>query len=585
MKKILSFFTLFILSLTIVACGEKEEGKLPSIPKNTPESIETPLVFSKLMIDYDVSGIELYNPSNEDVDLKHHFINIHVSSTNNVDTRILLKGKIKAKGFFFIVNEEISDERSIGLADQTYLGRRLTGSEAIVLFGGRTKIDIIGSVGAGYSYANNIMGSTYVRKENRLVQRDEFKLGDYLEFKTRQFDMLGKLETGITEEDFKLGPILSEEERELDFIGSDGLGLGGVKKVKVARLNDGDTTSFDYTYDGPLNEIEKKYLTTSNYGPTNMSTRYYYIDTPETQATRQEEFGYPASNFVNNILTEAEELGLPIEVQAPLYMSVDGSFGRFFGHVFVDGVSLSYLVIKYGLADTSISATAEESETYYKGMSYEAWMRQALYFAQDNKLGLHGEEDPSYIGNDKSDDIGFRPFFEKWYERSNVTVVKNETELIDAINSENISTIEIANDIEITKTIQIKDVSDKTIIGFGKEISGDKSFELFNIVDSTNITFDNIVFGIGKNPIIAKDSTINIDGLINIKNNEGPILGLSNVELEVGSNNKVKFINESSKVNIQFEYEDEALSLNRRLFTSQVLLRNVENNKTTYILK
>lgn len=578
MKKIFTLLTILFASIVLVSCGSK-----------TSE-----VAFSKVMTDpyFSESAIELYNFSDKEINLKNHFIDIYPSSTREVETTIALKGKIPAKGYFYIVKDDTFTE-ALDLADQLYEGRYLTGSETIVLRKGKAVSDIIGNIGSSYIYINPSMGSTYVRKPDRIGNRQEFVINDYIEFGANRYDMLGSLETGLTDEDFEYGPRLTNVDRERPFKGElvSGdiyLGGGGTVKVSVTRLNDGDTTSFNFKQPNLIHDRS------GNDISSNASTRYYYVDTPETQADRQEEFGYPASNFTNDILTEAERLGLDIEVMTPKGLSMDGSFDRYFGQVFVDGYSLSYLLIRLGLSDNGADPSGQESDSNYKGLTWESWMRQAGMYAQENKIGVNGDHDPShyYEGKDLSENIGYRPFFLKPYSRGDsVAVVTTEVELNAAIANSKVKTIDIANDIKLENTIDVIGVSNKHFIGFLHTLSIDKTKVLFNIDNSTNIVFDNIKLTDSLNPIVAKNSSVTLVGVIDISGNEGAIKGLAALDLTLsmagvnGTKNNLKLINETSgQASIVFEYAAADLDTTRRLFKGISLVKSTEGTKVIYKL-
>lgn len=486
MKKILYGILTLVLTLTLVACK----------PEKNPPNIDSPLLISKLMTDMYVesSVIEIYNPSDKEVDLKHHSIRIYAASTTVVDTTITLEGKIASKGFHVIAHDQ-SIKEALDKADQIYEGKRLNGSEAIVLFAGTKQIDTIGTRGSGISYINLTSGATYMRKADRLVQRETFQPFDFLELEAEMFDKLKTLETGITNEDLMYGPRLTDADREADFLlngNNKAIGGGGAIEVELTGYGDGDTSTFKH-----------EYLT----GYT--STRYYYIDTPETQSSRVEEFGYVAANFTNNLLREATK----IELQVPKGLSTDGSFNRFFGHVYVDGISVSYLLLRQGLAELgATTSSGAESENSYKNMRLEAWMRQADYYARENELGQYGETDPSffYNGKDEAQNVGYRPFFLKPYEREGVKVVTNETELKSAIEN-NAKIVEIANDIELTETLNIENKKSVRVIGFGHKLTS-KSDNVIEVKDSEFIYFENIIIEGGKTGFNVINTTFNING-------------------------------------------------------------------------
>ena len=568
MKKLLLIVSTLLLGLLLVSCKDDKVV--------IPEDVDTPIVISKVATNsfYAYSGIEIYNPSNEDVNLDNHFIYVYTASSNKIDTTIKLTGTVKAKDFFLVANKT-SEADFLALSDQEFEGRMLTGDEALVLKGGKTTKDVLGQIGASYNYINSAMGGTLVRRPSRMEQRDVYRETDYLQFQEDRFDMFGKLEIPVSEEDLIYGPQLTDEVRALPFYepnSNKGTGGGGAVVVTNPGYNDGDTTTFSYPGEG------------------SKPTRYYFVDTPETQSTRIEEFGYQASNFTNNMLNEADQLGLNIEVQVPKGQTTDGGFQRFFGNVYVDGYSVSYMLLISGLAKTGVSGQGQDSESIYKGMSLESWMRYANSFAVENKLGIHGEKDESYYdnGKDEGENIGIRPYFEKPYLRSeSVAGVSNETELKAALANNTITTIEVKNDIDLTDTIVIDGLTNKTIIGFGNTIKGINTKEAFNVKNST-VTFDNLRISNSLNPIIIENSTVNLYGLLDITGSkEGIIVKDQESTIKVGGQTGYKSDRYSAKFVFDLDLPfitvtGETNEIKPVILRGTKLVRTVADGKTFY---
>ena len=135
----------------------------------------------------------------------------------------------------------------------------------------------------------------------------------------------------------------------------------GIAYAELATCIDGDTTRFIVN-------------------GQNISVRYLAVDTPESTGAI-EPWGFAASNFVCEILENAETIVLEAEVP-----NQTGNYGRHLGYVWYDGRLLNLELIE--LAYSSAQGVG--------GLKYADELRAAEEKARPTNLRIWGEEDPDY---------------------------------------------------------------------------------------------------------------------------------------------------------------------------------------------
>ena len=74
--------------------------------------------------------------------------------------------------------------------------------------------------------------------------------------------------------------------------------------------------------------------------------------------------------------------------------SVTGNYGRLLSFVYADSYMVNFIMVKEGLSqEGKISQTYDDGMTY-KGLPYSTYFKQAEYYAQENRLGIYGQQDP-----------------------------------------------------------------------------------------------------------------------------------------------------------------------------------------------
>ncbi|MFW5894773.1 MAG: thermonuclease family protein [Bacillota bacterium] len=147
---------------------------------------------------------------------------------------------------------------------------------------------------------------------------------------------------------------------------------------------DGDTTVFDYP-----EAIE------SRIESDTPSTRYFNVDTPETFSGGEEEWGFAATNFTCETLSDAKAVVL----QTDPGDNLTGNYGRLLAWVWYipegedDYELLNYNIVRQGLGTVEYEYGAGETgDTVYDGTNYNDWMHQAEDLAIEEELGMHNED-------------------------------------------------------------------------------------------------------------------------------------------------------------------------------------------------
>ena len=147
---------------------------------------------------------------------------------------------------------------------------------------------------------------------------------------------------------------------------------------------DGDTTVFTYPSD--------IYTRIESNTP---SVRYLNLDTPETWPPgEEEEWGQPATQYVCDVLSEAESVVLQTDPGDNLL----GRYGRLLAWVWVQMPQeeeyelLNYNIVRQGLGVVAYEYGAGTTEdTMYDGVPYNEWMHNAETFAEEENRGMHSE--------------------------------------------------------------------------------------------------------------------------------------------------------------------------------------------------
>lgn len=125
--------------------------------------------------DYNPTGnnndkaIELYNPTENEIDLNGYKICVYKSGSTIPNNTINLTGKISGYGTYVVTNKYASAEL-LSLADET--GELyFSGKHPVALFHNEVLIDLLGEIGAVYDSPMSINGIDGAFADNRLVRK------------------------------------------------------------------------------------------------------------------------------------------------------------------------------------------------------------------------------------------------------------------------------------------------------------------------------------------------------------------------------------------------------------------------------
>ena len=340
--------------------------------------------------------IELYNFSENEVDLSKYKINIY-GTKDKIKYSIKLKGFLAAKDCFVIVNSESSEEL-LAKADFKTPNLDYGGNEAIGLLFNDKLVDVVGTPG----FRNVLKDKTLIRKIDMVFPRTTFDEYDYIIYGIDEFDYLGDFVNSVTPEELLEGPKFDVSYLSQDFILQtqtiSKMGGGGAVEVKLQSNVDGDTAWFVFP-----DELDiEKFVEPSNirYNGSLMSSkvRYQDINTPETYSGNIMEFGWPAKLYTAKVQSEADK----IYIQSVKNDSLLCTYGRIMGYVFAEkdneSVCVNYMIVLQGYSTIAVS---ENYSLTYKDIPYYGYMYIAMLYAKKNQKGLWGEVDPywDYIDN------------------------------------------------------------------------------------------------------------------------------------------------------------------------------------------
>ena len=360
MKKIFGSIFGLILLAVISGCGSKTGADLV-ISKYYDGALLTN------------NAIEIYNTTEENVNLKGYTLVIYAG--DKAEITINLSGEIKTKDFFLIVHEETTNTDLLDKYDQkgalTY-----TGSRAVAIQYKGKIVDVIGNISnMNVQFGQN---ATLIRKDGHFTPKAEFDFFDYIMYGPDLHQYLKNFDYPIkTTEQLLQGPKLEDRYKEMELIDpkNGNLGGGGAKVATLGAISDGDTAAFDVF-------------------PVRI--RFYYVNTPEVNSSyvTEEEFGYQASNFTKQYLTDAEKAGKEFRVQTLKGGAIKETNDRYLGLVWVDGVLLNHVIVRNGLSLVSgANPTGIDMAMTDRDIPYLTFLLHAQRYAKDNHWRLHWKPD------------------------------------------------------------------------------------------------------------------------------------------------------------------------------------------------
>ncbi len=381
MKKLLCII-LLISSVFLTSCSnETEEINYNNASQN---DIDNSLIITEYVLgSSNAKAIEIFNPNSFDVNLEEYVLAIY-KETHIVPTyEIKLEGILSSKDCY-VVAYSSSPQQLLDKADQISSDLYFTGDDPIVILKNNKIVCTLGTISTlAIAYTSN---TTMVKVDPSNLSDKTYVPSDWVEYNIDDFSYLGKVEHDVTKEDLEKGPGIMEEWLEIPFFPEGTLstniwsqsGTGGMVEVTVASYGDGDTTSFNY----PQSFID---LGLNNY---DNRLRYFGVDTPESGGshTAAEPFGMTASNYVNNLLRNASV----IQIQSLENYSINGTYGRLMGLVWIDGVLLQNEIIKAGYSEFTHASIPFS----YNNLPITSYLKYNANVAQLNGKGIWGELDP-----------------------------------------------------------------------------------------------------------------------------------------------------------------------------------------------
>ena len=364
MKKLRDILMLFFICIGLSNCAI-----------NTNNQTANGLIFSEIVEGSSNNrALELYNTSDNEIDLNEYNINIQLVSGI---TKIQLEGKLSPKSTYVIVYSESNDEL-INKANLISEKLMFIGAQPIRLMKGRKVIDSLGIWDYQIDYCKNL---SLVRKEEYLLGRKEFDEYDWIRYSLDNYKYLGTIKPSLTEQELLDGPKLTEEDLNRPYYIKDEnnglLGGGGVSKVTVRSLIDGDTTRFNYDKD-ILEALDIK---------QGASLRYQNINTPESYPGNIQEFGLVAKAYTNDRLSNS----FNIQIQSILNGALTETYDRLLGWVWVDGELLNNTIVRMGYSNVEFN---QIDNMFYKEVTYTNFLYNSELYARKHNKGIHGEKDP-----------------------------------------------------------------------------------------------------------------------------------------------------------------------------------------------
>ena len=386
MIKKVSFFIL--LSLILSGCTntpiEKEE-KINFLK-------DSPLLFSEFykgLSAFD-RAVELYNVSNESIDLSEYSIKVYRPLTNEIHSTIELNGSLSGHSTFVIVDSK-ADEQIIEKADLVVEELHIDGSWPISINKGEKICDVMGQIGYQTDYAKY---SDLVRKNEFFIGRESIDKYDWIRYQPNDITHLGTIEDTMSELELLGGPKLTDASFSKEFVLPNGECGGGAVKVSLQYVGDGDTTTFNF----PSSVIDE-------YVHSRESVRYLSINTPEIQhgdSIDAQPWGYEAKRYNNEVLNNAKHY----VIQTSEGASLRDTYGRMLAYVWYtnkenpspsDYVCLNFEMVIKGLAFTYFTADNNRIDPMtYKQVSYVDILKNGELYAKRLGIKIHGEVDPSF---------------------------------------------------------------------------------------------------------------------------------------------------------------------------------------------
>lgn len=293
-------------------------------------------------------AIELYNSSDETMDLSAYQIDIYSDGSDTVSISFGLSGMLES-GQTYVIANSASDPDMLAKADLITQDLSFNGNDAITLVDANDQIvDIVGTIGWGLHYLND---RTLVRAENITLSMDTFDIENWNEYMADCIDIFGShpvtYPTTFTYDSAFLSIPFTEP--------------GGMIKVEYVSIYDGDTAYFTPGFTGE-NRV-----------------RFIGVDATEMGSGT---LAIQARDYMASLLSNASEIYLQYD---PASGNVD-TYGRTLALIWADGVLVNYMLILHGYSQNNYQD--DTHALIFNHIYLSRWMTNAEKYAKENHLGV-----------------------------------------------------------------------------------------------------------------------------------------------------------------------------------------------------
>ncbi len=380
MKKLSMLFFIMAIGFGLAACGKTN----------------SPIVISKVFETTVQANnmLELYNPSDKDIDLKDYKFQFYTNGSIEVSYTIDLVGTIKAKSFFLVGSGLSTNTTLTEKFDFVFEGDTLpfNGNDDIELVYKKQVIDFIGYPGQDITFGHELTMIRIGLLESYAPSKT-FNPFNFIYYLPEMYQYIKNDNYEIkTLEDLYAGPRLEDRYKAMPYVDENNpnIGGGGAVLTTVSGIADGDTAFFN-AKDG--------------FGGGSM--RYFYLNTPEVNGSHvsAEPWGYVASKYNKQfLLNNASQK--EIHVQSMKGYALNEGYGRYLGLVWVNGYLSQFLIVAEGLSeDVGTNYNDYDLAMHYKNVPYLTFLRFAEQRAKENGWGVKGY--PANPNGEKSPDWNY----------------------------------------------------------------------------------------------------------------------------------------------------------------------------------